>query len=219
MILPFLEPSHDNLFTFNISLKYKHVRSQHTTTSTWEWHSSSVPREASWWNSNGLEKKKTNFPHYIIEPKVSQPLQVWWFINQVKLIIRLQPQQYEDDFYQVSLVVTLLSKAAQAWFTPLAETSPLLQKFLSFLIGLEATFGDKDWCRTSLTKLYALHQGIQLLSIYASEFRQLACVVQWDNQTLLLNFSEPTSLSQAITQVFSCDNFLFELHEGMRMSP
>lgn len=66
------------------------------------------------------------------------------------------------------------------------------------------------------------------ISIYASEFRQLAYDVQWDGQTfcdhfclglrsdiknLLLNFPEHTSLSQAITQVVSCDNRLFELRQ------
>ena len=69
------------------------------------------------------------------------------------------------------------------------------------------------------------------VSVYASEFRQLACDVQWDGQALcdhfrrglrseiknlLLNFPEPTSLSQAITQAVSCDNRLFELRQEER---
>ena len=69
------------------------------------------------------------------------------------------------------------------------------------------------------------------ISVYASEFRQLACDVQWDGQALcdhfrrglrseiknlLLNFPEPTSLSQAITQAVSCDNRLFELRQEER---
>ena len=86
-------------------------------------------------------------------------------------------------------------------------------------------------CRTAITKLYSLHQGMRTISVYASEFRQLACDVQWDGQALcdhfrqglqseiknlLLNFLEPMSLSQAITQAISCDNRLFELRQEER---
>ena len=154
------------------------------------------------------------------------------FINQIKLIIQLQPQRYADDFRQVGLIGTLLSGAAQAWFAPLVETSsPLLQDFPAFLAEFEATFGDTDRRRTAITKLYSLHQGMRPVSVYASEFRQLACDVQWDGQALcdhfrrglrseiknlLVNFPEPTSLSQAITQAVSCDNRLFELRQEER---
>ena len=55
-------------------------------------------------------------PTSTIEPDVSLPdkfddirARFWGFINQIKLIIRLQPQRYMDDFCQVGLVGTLLS--------------------------------------------------------------------------------------------------------------
>ena len=108
---------------------------------------------------------------------------------------------------------TLLSSPSQAWFAPLVETSsPLLEDFPAFLTELEARFGETDQRRTTLTKLYALEQGSRATSDYASEFRQLACDVNWDDQALvdhfrwglrsnvknlLLNFPEPTSLSQS----------------------
>ena len=175
-------------------------------------------------------------PTSSIEPNISLPdkfdgtrAQFRGFINQIKLIIRLQPQRYANDFCRVGLVGTLLSGAAQSWFAPLVETSsPLLDNFSAFLEEFEATFGDTDRRRTSLTKLYSLHQGKRPVSVYASEFRQLSCDVQWDDQALcdhfrrglrsdvknlLLNFPEPTSLSQAIKQAVSCDNRLFELRQ------
>ena len=120
---------------------------------------------------------------------------------------------------------TLLSGPAQAWFAPLVETSsPLLEDFPAFLAELEATFGETDRRRTTLNKIYALEQGSRAASVYASEFRQLACDVNWDDQALvdnfqrgfrsnvknlLLNFPEPTSLSQEISQAVHCDNHLF----------
>ena len=77
-----------------------------------------------------------------------------------------------------------------------------------------------------LTKLYSFQQGSCLASVDTSEFRQIACDVSWDDQalcdhfsrglrndvkTLLLNFLEPTSLSQVISQAIQCDNILFEI--------
>ena len=128
-------------------------------------------------------------------------------------------------------MVTLLSGSAQAWFAPLVETSsPLLEDFPAFLAELEATFGEPDRRRTTLTKLYALEQCSRATSLYASEFRQLACDVNWDDQplvdhfrwglrsnvkNLLLSFPEPTS-SQAISKAVCCDNRVFEFHQEER---
>ena len=147
--------------------------------------------------------------------------------NQIQLLIRLQPQRYASDFSRVGLVSTFLSRPTQVWFVPLVETSsPLLENFTTFIDELEATFGETDRRRTTLRKLYSFQQGSHPVSICASEFRQIACDVSWDDQalcdhfsrglrndvkTLLLNFLEPTSLSQVISQAIQCDNRLFEL--------
>jgi hypothetical protein len=138
---------------------------------------------------------------------------------------RLQPHHYPTDFSQVGLVGTLLSGPAQAWFALLVKTaSPLLENFSEFLVDLEAMFGETDRRRTALTKLYSL-QHSRPTSVYTSEFRQLACNVNWDDRALcdqfrrglcndvknlLLKFPEPTSLSQVISQAVRCDNLLFE---------
>ena len=94
----------------------------------------------------------TSYNPHAQEPKVSLPdkfdgtrSHFRGFINQIKLIIRLQPQRYPDDFRRVGLVGTLLSGPAQAWFAPLIETSsPLLDNFDDFLKEFEATFGETD---------------------------------------------------------------------------
>ena len=177
--------------------------------------------------------------HFSVEPNVSLPdkfdgtrSRLRGFINQIRLIIRLQPRRYSDDFRRVGLIGTLLTGQAQAWFAPLVETSsPLLTDFEEFLTDFEATFGETDKRRTALNKLYALQQGQRAASIYASEFRQLACDVEWDGQALLdqfrrglrgeiknllLNFPEPTSLNEAISQAVRCDNRLFEFRQEER---
>ena len=103
-------------------------------------------------------------PLYVPEPTISLSNKfndtmvfLHGFINQIRLIIRLQPQLYASNFSRVGLVSTLLSGPAQAWFAPLIETSsPLLEDFNVFIAELEATFGETDRRQTALTKLYSL---------------------------------------------------------------
>ena len=74
------------------------------------------------------------------------------FINQIQLIIRLQPQRYASDFSWIGLVGIILSGPTQAWFVPLVETSsPLLENFTPFIDECVATFGETDRGRTRLT--------------------------------------------------------------------
>jgi len=89
----------------------------------------------------------------------------------------------------------------------------------------EAMFGDSDKARTSANKLHRLQQGTRSAIVYTSEFRQLACDVNWgeaalidhfryrfrdDVQNLLLTLADPSSFSEAITQAIWCDNRLFQ---------
>jgi hypothetical protein len=126
------------------------------------------------------------------EPKVSLPekfdrtrSRLRGFINQIRLILRLQPCRYATGFHQVGLLGSLLTGPAEAWFAPLVEiASPLLEDFSVFLTEFEATFGETDRRRVALHKIYSLQQGNRATSTYASEFQQLASVVGWGDQAL-----------------------------------
>jgi len=129
--------------------------------------------------------------------------------------MQLHPRRYSDDTTRVRFIGTLLTGTATAWFAPILETSsPLLQDFNAFMAEFEAVFGDSDNARTSANKLRRLQQGTRSAIVYASEFRQLACDVNWgeaalidqfrcgfrdDVQDLLLILVDPSSFSEAIT--------------------
>jgi hypothetical protein len=156
------------------------------------------------------------------EPKISLPEKFdgtrpkfRGFVSQVRLIMQLHPRRYLDDTTHVGFVGTLLTGTAVAWFAPILETSsPFLQDFNAFMAEFEAVFGDSDKARTSANKLRRLQQGTRSAIVYASEFRQLACDVNWgeaalidqfrcglrdDVQDLLLTLADPSSFSEAIT--------------------
>ena len=108
------------------------------------------------------------------------------FVNQIRMIIRMQPSRYPIEETQVGLIGTLLSGAALSWFSPLVEKdSPLLEDFHGFLEEFTNTFGETDKGRTATTKIHSLQQQSRAASVYAAEFRQLACDVDWDNKALI----------------------------------
>jgi hypothetical protein len=101
------------------------------------------------------------------------------------------------------------------------------------MVKFEAVFGDSDKARTSANKLRRLQQRTRSAIVYASEFRQLACDVNWgeaalidqfrcglrdDVQDLLLTLADPSSFSEAITQVIRCDNRLFERRQEKKVT-
>jgi hypothetical protein len=176
-----------------------------------------------------------------LEPQISLPekfdrtcLKFRGFVSQVRLIMQLHPCRYFDDTIRVGFVGTLLIGAAPTWFAPILETScPLLQDFNAFMAEFQAVFGDSDKVRTSANKLRRLQQGTRSAIIYASEFRQLACDVNWgeaplidqfrcglrdDVQDLLLTLADPSSFSEAITQAIRCDNRLFKRRQEKKVT-
>ena len=86
-------------------------------------------------------------PYY--KPKVTLPnkfdgtcARVHDFLNQTRLIIRLQPRRYATWIHKVGLLGSLLTGPMEAWFPPLVEmASPLLEDFPAFLTEFESTFG------------------------------------------------------------------------------
>jgi len=148
------------------------------------------------------------------------------FLNQVRLVIRMQPDRYPDDERQVGLLGSLLTGPASKWFAPLLErNSPLLGNFEAFVADLEATFGDTDRIRSAEGQLRNLRQGSRPVSQYASAFRLIAGDTNWnddalmaqfriglndDVKDLLLTIEDPVDLQQLITNAVRCDNRLFE---------
>jgi len=157
------------------------------------------------------------------------------FINQVRLVIRMQPDRYPDDEHQVGLLGSLLTGPASNWFAPLLErNSPLLADFEAFVAELEATFGDTDRVRSAEGKLRTLRQGSHPASQYASEFRLIAGDTNWnddalmaqfrmglndDVKDLLLTIEDAQNLQQLITHAVRCDNRLFERRMERRGKP
>ena len=111
------------------------------------------------------------------------------FVNQIRLITFLQPERYPTDESRVGLVGTLLTGQALSWFAPLFEKrASILNNFEIFLEALAEAFGEHDNTRRATTKIRSLRQGSRSASVYASDFRQLACDINWGEEALISQF-------------------------------
>ncbi|CAG8777446.1 5533_t:CDS:2 [Cetraspora pellucida] len=127
------------------------------------------------------------------EPKVSLPdkfdrtcSKFRGFLNQIRLVIRLQPSRYPDDRTQVGLLGSLLTGSALAWFTPLLEQqSSLLDDFNSFVEEFEATFENLEKVRTAANRIRKLTQRSKLALSYTSEFCQISSNLNWGEAALI----------------------------------
>jgi hypothetical protein len=73
------------------------------------------------------------------------------------------------------------------WFSPLLEKySPLLNYFEGFIEELSVCFGEVDKRKIADSKIRTLRQTSHSASIYASEFRQLSCDVDWESEMALI---------------------------------
>ncbi|CAG8513918.1 5445_t:CDS:1, partial [Dentiscutata heterogama] len=97
------------------------------------------------------------------------------FLNQVCLVICMQPNRYSNDQSQVGLLRSLFTSLVLAWFALLLKKQSLLLKdFTELVKEFEATFGDSVKSRTAANKIQKLTQGPKLALSYASKFQQIA---------------------------------------------
>jgi hypothetical protein len=177
-----------------------------------------------------------------VEPKVPLPekfdgdrRKFRGFINQMELVFLINPSRYQTPASKVGVIGTLLKDKALAWFTPFLENTAkhqeLLNDYDSFRTLLEDTFGEKDRALVAAARLNLLRQGNRPASAYASDFRQLASDLTWNDSALIHSFRlglssqvkdmlvhhpQPATLDAMISLAISVDNRLFEHRQEMR---
>ncbi len=154
------------------------------------------------------------------------------FIGQVKNVICVHSSHYVTGRERVGLIGSLLTKAAQSWFTPLVEkNSPLLDNYEEFLRQFEAIFGEHDRSRVAAQKIRNMRQANRSAATYAADFQQIQSELDWGDgalidqfrsglsgevKDLLLTMSDPTSLGECMAQAIRCDERLFERRRERR---
>ena len=151
------------------------------------------------------------------------------FINQLRMLFTLNSQIYHSDELKVFTTGTLLSGKALYWFNPIVENPTQYQEIISsferFLESFSQSFSPINQTRQATNQIRHLRQNRGPASSYASEFRQIASDLRWNEEALkaqyylglsdevkdmLVNFPEVPTLDGLITLSIKCDQRLFE---------
>jgi hypothetical protein len=126
----------------------------------------------------------------------------------------------------------LLTGQALSWFALLFERRALvLNNFEAFFAAFAEAFEDHDKARSTTTKIRIIQRRSCPASVYASDFRLLACDINWDEEALINQFHwglrddvkdlllcmpDPQTLNEAISQAVKCNNRLFQRRQDQR---
>lgn len=81
----------------------------------------------------------------------------WRFINQVQLVIELQPQSYPTQGSQVKFIRTLLWGSVLSWFLSFFERRDLiLDNLEAFLVEFQSVYGGHDIIHVATNKICVL---------------------------------------------------------------
>jgi hypothetical protein len=157
------------------------------------------------------------------------------FICQLELVFRVDPR-YREDKVKIAILGTLLEGGAMASFTPYLEHADqheaLLSDYSQFRKLFLSVFGDTDRVALASSRLRDLGQGRRPALAYASDFRELAADLQWNDaafidqfraglseqiQDLLLHYPPPSQLKDFINLVMTLDNRVYE-HNKRRLT-
>jgi hypothetical protein len=108
------------------------------------------------------------------------------FMQQVNLFLQLHFSCYPDESTQVAFIGSLLLGNAFSWFAPfLKKHSPILQDMAQFEALFTVVFGDSDRDRVAETRMQSLRQGTRSATIYAIEFQQFICNLEWNDKAFI----------------------------------
>ena len=113
-----------------------------------------------------LQQHSTRDEEVIQEPKISLPVkfngtmsQFRGFLNQVQLIIQMDPTRYPPNVSRGGLVgiAPYLTGTTLSWFAPLLEKkSPLLNDFEEFIKEFTICFVDRNSVRSTINNVCCL---------------------------------------------------------------
>ena len=170
---------------------------------------------------------------YPSEPRISDPSYfdgrrnlLKNFVSQLRLVIFGQPSRYPTERSKVMFAASFLRDSAFSWFQPYlnAESCPVLDDFDMFIDLLESAFGDPDETINAERKLSLLSQSASAIQ-YASEFRRIAALTQWNDPAKCYHFynglkpavkdelskvKRPTHLNDLMELAISIDNRLHD---------
>uniref|UniRef100_A0A8C5MHE9 Retrotransposon gag domain-containing protein n=1 Tax=Leptobrachium leishanense TaxID=445787 RepID=A0A8C5MHE9_9ANUR len=113
------------------------------------------------------------------------------FLNQISIHFELTPWSYPTDRAKIAFVINHLTDKALSWANPLWDTDkPIVYNYRDFMSAFRRVFDPPGRKTNAAKSLLRLRQGARSLGEYALEFRSLASELNWNNEALIVVFSE-----------------------------
>lgn len=162
------------------------------------------------------------------------------FITQVKIALRLNHDQFEDDLDKICYMTSFMTGAAYEWAQPMLEDidsdemDPCLTSFPLFLEAFRTAFGQVNELIATENALLELRQRSTPASEHSATFRRLAVRTDFNERALLAIFRQslsdrlkdalatrdmPNSLWDYVSMVIELDNRIREREGEKRNHP
>ena len=153
------------------------------------------------------------------------------FLTAVNLTFTMNPSTYATDGSKIGFMASYFRDAPMKWYSSLLanrpgeETNPLLANFQHFLAEFKKLFDDPNIQSSAERRLEMMRQRNRPATALVAEFRQYACLVDWNDAALKKTFyhalsedvkdelarvDRPDTLAELYDLAIRIDNRLFE---------
>jgi hypothetical protein len=136
------------------------------------------------------------------------------FLLQVKINFDINPSAYTTDKAKCLYLITHLKGPAFRWVSSYLENDdPILENYEVFTQKLLSVFHQPDDTEGLMDQLTELRQGTGSVLEYASRFKQLSCLVGWNEAPLIYFFRK--GLSPKVREILGSQEPSASLEEAM----
>lgn len=102
------------------------------------------------------------------------------FATKVRFYLALNPNRFPTEDLRVKFIVTLLTGLTFAWATSFLKTNdPVIHSVEAFLGAMERQYDSPRMAQYVANQLSAMRQRSDLVTTYATKFRELAVHLNW----------------------------------------
>lgn len=151
------------------------------------------------------------------------------FLNQLELVFAANPTRYSSGQVKINTVGALLDGKPLNWLNPYlekrSEYPEMFSDYTIFKTFFLQVWGEQERALVSEHKIRKLNQGKSSTAVYASDFKNLAADLEWNDaalisqfraglsnavKNLMLSHDVPKSLDATILLAIKLDNRIFE---------
>ncbi|OMJ29061.1 Retrotransposon-like protein 1 [Smittium culicis] len=133
------------------------------------------------------ESKEYKLPE--IEKFSGSPANYPAFMAAIRRMFWSKPNQFLTDHKKIDFISGHLTGSAMVWFDAIiTEDAPAAKNYGEFRAVFKSYFSGSGYTLKSTNQLMSIYQGKRSVAEYASEFRNLAIISEFNEKALIMQF-------------------------------